>query len=166
MAMLREPKRTAMKSYQSLVDEALTRIHEVMPWDLRERLEGPDRPLLLDIREPGEYRAMHIAGSLHVPRGILEAAAEWGFDETEPVLAGARDQEIVVICRSGRRSALAAQTLQALGFSCVKSLKLGVRGWNDDDGPLEDADGNAVDPDEADEVLRVKVRPDQMGPEG
>ncbi|WP_018231154.1 rhodanese-like domain-containing protein [Thioalkalivibrio thiocyanodenitrificans] len=154
-----------MKNYQSLVDEALTRVPEVMPWDLRERLQGPDRPVLLDIREPEEYAAMHIPDSLHVPRGILEAAAEWGFDETEPRLAGARDEEVVVICRSGRRSALAARTLQELGFTRVQSLKLGVRGWNDDDGPLEDARGEPVDPDEADEYLRVKVRPDQMGPD-
>jgi rhodanese-related sulfurtransferase len=153
-----------MKSYQSLVDEALTRVPEIMPWDLRDRLSDTDRPLLLDVREPDEYAAMHIPGSLNVPRGILEASAEWGFDETEPRLAGARDEEIVVICRSGRRSALAARTLMELGFSRAQSLKLGVRGWNDDEGPLEDTEGNAVDPDGADEYLRVKVRPEQMGP--
>ena len=153
-----------MKNYQTLVDEALKHVPEIMPWDLHERIEQPEPPMLLDIREPEEYTAMHIPGSVHVPRGILEAAADWGFDETEPRLAGARDQEIVVICRSGRRSALAARTLQELGFARVQSLKLGVRGWNDDDGPLEDADGNTVDPEAADEYLRVKVRPDQMGP--
>lgn len=153
-----------MKTYQSLVDEALTHVPEIMPWDLRERLEQSDPPILLDVREPEEYAAMHIPGSLNVPRGILEASAEWGFDETEPRLAAARDEEIVVICRSGRRSALAARTLQELGFGRAQSLKLGVRGWNDDEGPLEDAGGHAVDPDEADEYLRVKVRPEQMGP--
>jgi rhodanese-related sulfurtransferase len=154
-----------MKNYQNLVDEALKQVPEIMPWDLRDRLSEGESPMLLDIREPDEYAAMHIPGSLHVPRGILEAAAEWGFDETEPRLAGAREREIVVICRSGRRSALAARTLQELGFARVQSLKLGVRGWNDDEGPLEDADGNTVDPEKADEYLRVKVRPEQMGPE-
>ncbi len=153
-----------MKNYQSLVDEALARVPEIMPWDLRERLEQPEPPILLDVREPEEYAAMHIPGSLNIPRGILEPSVEWGFDETEPRLAAARDEEIVVICRSGRRSALAARTLQELGFERVQSLKLGVRGWNDDEAPLEDTGGNRVDPDEAEEHLRVKVRAEQMGP--
>jgi rhodanese-related sulfurtransferase len=76
-----------MKNYQTLVDEALKQVPEIMPWDLRERIEQSEPPMLLDIREPEEYAAMHIPGSLHVPRGILEPAAEWGFDETEPRLA-------------------------------------------------------------------------------
>jgi len=154
-----------MKSYETLVAEALEVVPELMPWDLQTRLDDADAPLLLDVREPEEYQAMHIPRSIHVPRGILEAAVQWGFEETVPTLVQARDTEVVVICRSGRRSALAARTLVDLGFGQVRSLKLGVRGWNDDGGRLEDADGNEVDPEQADEYFRARVREDQMGPQ-
>lgn len=155
-----------MKGLETLVQEALQSVPEITPWELRERMTRAAPPLLLDIREPGEYEALHIPGSLHVPRGVLEAAADWGYDDTVPELAGARDEEIVVICRSGRRSALAARTLQDMGFTRVLSLKLGVRGWNDDESPLEDARGQPVDPDTAESLLRARVRPDQRRPKG
>ena len=154
-----------MKTYETLVAEALTVVPEILPWDLQSRLEQAPAPLLLDVREPEEYAAMHIPGSLHTPRGILEAAAQWGFEETLPELVRARDSEVVVICRSGRRSALAGRTLVEMGFKQVQSLKMGVRGWNDDGGALEDADGNEVDPELADEYFRARVRPEQMGPQ-
>ena len=45
-----------------------------MPWDLEERLQQNPDLLLVDVREPYEFDAMHIAGSMNVPRGILESA--------------------------------------------------------------------------------------------
>ena len=100
------------ESYNSLVKKALANgVRELMPWDLEELLETDAEPLLLDIREPGEFNAMHIPGSLNVPRGVLEAACDYDFDETEPDLVKAREREIIVICRSGNRSVLAAETL-------------------------------------------------------
>ncbi len=96
-----------------------------------------------------------------MPRGILEAACEFGYDETEPLLANARDQKAIVICRSGRRSCLAAYTLQHLGFNRVASLKTGLRGWNDYNQTLVDAMNNIVDSDSAEEFLRPRVRADQ-----
>lgn len=153
-----------MKTFEKLIEESLHEITEVMPWDLRDELNDKKcMPLLLDVREPDEFAAMHIAGSLHVPRGVLESACEFGYEETEPRLARARDKDVVVICRSGRRSALAARTMQMLGFKHVRSLRLGLRGWNDDGGELTDGTGNDVDPEVADEFFRAKLRPDQLG---
>ncbi len=153
-----------MKKYTDLVAECLTEVREIMPWDLAGRLGQADAPLLLDIREPQEFDAAHIAGSVHVPRGILESAADWDYDDTVPELAGGREREIVVVCRSGNRSVLAAHTLQRMGFRKVVSLKTGVRGWNDFEQPLVDRSGAVVDPDRADALLASRVRPEQRRP--
>ena len=155
-----------MKKYSELVDDALTRVKEVMPWDLAKRLEAEadSAPILLDVREPGEFDSLHIPGSLNVPRGILEQSCEWDYDETVPMLAGRRDLEIVVICRSGYRSALAADVMQQMGFANVISLRLGIRGWNDAELPLESSDGKEIDADAGDELLASRVRPDQRKP--
>lgn len=153
-----------MKKYTDLVAECLAEVKEIMPWDLAEQLSQPEPPLLLDIREPAEFDAAHIPGSLCVPRGILESAADWDYDDTVPALAGGRARAIVVICRSGNRSVLAAHTLQRMGFANVVSLKTGVRGWNDFEQPLVDGAGRAVDIDTADALLASVVRPEQRRP--
>ncbi len=153
-----------VKKYTELVEAVLPQIDELFPWDLEERLQQDTNLLLLDIREPDEFRAMHIAGSLNVPRGILEGACDWGYDDTVPELAAARDREVIVICRSGNRSALAAHTMQQLGYTRVRSLKTGLRGWNDNEQPLVDATGATVDIDEAEEFFRNKPTPEQLGP--
>ena len=127
--------------------------------------DSEQRPLILDIREPDEFSAMHIEDSLHVPRGILETACEYNYEETVRELVEARDRTIVVTCRSGNRSALAAYTMQLMGYRRVSSMKTGLRGWNDYELPLVDATGNKVPVDVADEFFTARLRPDQMAPE-
>jgi rhodanese-related sulfurtransferase len=153
-----------MNSYADLVTEALTRVSEIMPWDLRDMLAAGQRPILLDVREPAEFALLHLAGAINVPRGILEQSCEWDYDETVPALAAGRDQQIVLICRNGKRSVLAADMLLRMGFSHVVSLNTGVRGWLDYDQPLTDANGNLLDPDIADTLLAQQVRPEQRKP--
>jgi rhodanese-related sulfurtransferase len=153
-----------MQRFLELIAACLSDVREVMPWDLEERIqENPDL-LIVDVREPDEFDAMHIRGSLSVPRGILESAAEWDYEETEPELVQARDREVVVVCRSGYRSVLAAHSLQVLGFKDVVSLKTGLRGWKDYDQPMEDHEGNPVDLDDADEYFTTHLREDQIDP--
>jgi len=158
------PYLPTMKRYTELVADCLQTVEEIMPWDLADQLREPEPPLLLDIREPNEFAALHIKGSLNVPRGLLESACDWDYDDTVPALAGGRDRAIVVICRSGNRSVLAAHTMQQMGFRRVASLKTGVRGWNDFEQPLVDAAGQAVDIDQADALLASRVRPEQRRP--
>lgn len=150
-----------MKRYKDLVADALQRVVEVQPWDLGRRLEN--LPLLIDVREPAEFFALHIPGSINVPRGILEQSCEWNYDETVPELASGRGREIVVICRSGYRSVLAADVMRQMGFEHVTSLRSGVRGWNDAELPLVSLAGDLVDADDADEILMSRVRPEQRG---
>ena len=155
-----------MKRFTDLVADTLANISEVFPWDIEEQMnDSEQRPLILDIREPDEFSAMHIKDSLHVPRGILESACEYDYEETVRELVEARDRAIVVACRSGNRSALAAYTMQLLGYRHVSSMKTGLRGWNDYELPLVDAAGKKVPVDVADEFFTTRLRPDQMSPE-
>lgn len=153
-----------MVGYDGIVAEALQRVREIMPWDLSRMLAAGDRPILLDVREPSEFASLHIPNSINVPRGVLEQSCEWDYDETVPELAAGREQEVVVICRSGKRSVLAADTLQRMGYVNVVSLKAGVRGWNDYEQPLQDSEGTHVDADSGDERLAPRVRAEQRKP--
>jgi len=153
-----------MKTYDDLVNDCLPHIEEVFPWDLADEVTEKDGLLLVDINEPYEYARAHIPGAINVPRGILESACEYDYDETVPELAAGRERDLVIICRSGRRSALAAYTLKQMGFSKVRSLKTGLRGWNDDEYPLVDGEENPVDPDIAEDYLSTTLRPEQRRP--
>ena len=150
--------------YADLLARARRRVREQMPWDVAPRLAGEHPPLLLDVRERDEVERLRIAGALHVPRGVLEQACEWDHDETEPALVTGRERPLVVVCRSGNRSLLAAQVLQELGFVDVVSLATGLRGWNDAELPLVDAAGQRIDPDAAERLLAARVRAEQRRP--
>lgn len=152
------------KTFAALVAETLPHIRELMPWDVDELRQTNPELLVVDIREADEYAAGHIQGSYHVPRGVLEAACDWGYSDTVPALAQARDKPVVLVCRSGNRSALAALTLQLMGFQQVYSMKTGIRGWNDYELPLYDQAGTLVDVDIAEQELNPPVRPDQVKP--
>ncbi len=142
---------------QDLLAECRQHVGEIFPWELKERLESGTSLLLLDVREPHEFGCAHIADSLNVPRGTLEMACEEGYEDTVPELASAREREIVVICRSGQRSLLAARMLQRLGYRKVVSLRTGLRGWNDDEYPLIDARDRAVSVDLADACFSARA---------
>jgi rhodanese-related sulfurtransferase len=154
------------QGYAELIEEVSDQVEEAFPWDLLDEIDNGAEPLLLDIRCPHEYQAAHIAGSINVPRGILELASDYGYEETVPELVEARGRRLVVICRSGNRSILAAHTLLRMGFQRPVSLKTGLRGWNDYEQPLRNGDGETLSLDEADDHFRSRVAPDQLGPLG
>jgi rhodanese-related sulfurtransferase len=153
-----------VRRYADLLADAAQRVREIQPWDLTRQLMHDQPPLVLDVREPSEFAVAQIPGSINVPRGVLEQACEWDYDETVPELAGRRDRPIVVVCRSGNRSLLAADVMRQMGFADVASLKTGVRGWNDFDQPLVDGEGRAVDADEAERWFAPHVGADQRRP--
>jgi len=150
------------KTFQQLITDALTEIPEIAPWDLEEQLENHPNTLLLDIREPDEFDGAYIENSIHVPRGTMEQACEWDYAETIPELVKARQRPVLVICRSGNRSVLAALTLKMLGYENPISLKLGIKGCNDSDYPLLNKAGDQVDPDWADEFFNPPVSDEQL----
>ena len=153
-----------MKTYDELVNDCLTRVKELFPWDLIDEIEADKKILLVDVSEPAEFSRAHIPNSINVPRGILESSCEYDYDETVPALAGGKTSDIVVICRSGKRSVLAANTLLQMGFNKVRSLKTGLQGWNDGEYDLFDEQQQAVDPDLAEDYYTTKLRPNQKTP--
>ncbi|CAK0775012.1 Sulfurtransferase [Gammaproteobacteria bacterium] len=145
-----------MKRFMDLVEEVRPLVREVLPWDLYPEIREDQPNLLLDIREPYEFDIVHIPGSINVPRGILEQACETGYEETVERLAGAREENIIVVCRSGHRSVLAGYVMQLLGFRRIRSLKLGLRGWNDFELQLVDENEQTVDTDDADRYFNPR----------
>ncbi|MBV1892812.1 MAG: molybdopterin-synthase adenylyltransferase MoeB, partial [Ilumatobacteraceae bacterium] len=83
-----------------------------------------DGALVLDVREPDEYEEGALEGVIHIPRGHLEAQIENRIAD--------KSSQIVVYCAGGVRSAFAAQTLEALGFSNVESMEGGFGRWKDE----------------------------------
>ena len=153
-----------MKKFNDLVAESAKNVTEIFPWDLEERLTKNPSLILLDIREPYEFDAMHIKDSLNVPRGVLETACEWDYEETVAELVNARDKEVIVACRSGNRSIFACEVMQKLGYSNVVSLKTGLRGWSDYEQALYDKNNEEVDEDSAIDFFTTNLRKDQMAP--
>jgi len=150
-----------MKKFNDLINDCAKEIIEIFPWDLEDILKER-RPLLLDIREPYEYESMHIDGSINVPRGVLETACEFDYEETVPELASGRDKEIIVICRSGKRSVLGAYVMKQMGFRNAVSLTTGLRGWSEYEQPLVTSNGETVDEDTADDYFAPRLRPEQL----
>ncbi|HHH39154.1 MAG TPA: rhodanese-like domain-containing protein [Sedimenticola sp.] len=154
-----------MKTFNDLLREALPQVEEIFPWDLHDQIEEGKDMLVLDVREPYEFDVMRIENSINVPRGVLESASEWDYEETEPELVQARERYVVVVCRSGSRSLLAARTLAILGYKNVVNMKTGLRGWNEFDLPLVDQSYEPVTIEEADAYLANKVLPEQRRPQ-
>lgn len=106
---------------EEMVKAAKAEIVEISVADAKALADG--EALFVDVREPPEWKDGTINNALCVPRGVLE----WRAASEEPL----KDKSVplVVYCKSGGRSALAALTLQQLGFSDVKSLAGGYEAW-------------------------------------
>jgi len=153
-----------MKTFQNFISDCQGIVDELFPWDLQEMMKNKPHMLLVDIREPYEFEKLHIEGSNNIPRGILESACDYGYDDTVPELVTARNKEVILICRSGNRSVLAVCTMQRMGFQLVKSLKTGVRGWNEYELPLQNIQKQTVELEEAAALLTAHIKPEQMPP--
>jgi len=99
------------------------------------RSERPDL-MIIDVRESSEHEQGHLEGAMLVPRGILEAAADFSYPKRVQSLVDARERPIVLYCATGGRSAMAAVTLKQMGFREVYSLAGGVAQWSTENRPL------------------------------
>jgi len=116
------------KSGMDLIDEAKRRIREVSPREVQEMQRRGDDAVYLDVREPNEWNLGRIPGAVHIPRGTLETKIEQAIP---------RGREIVIYCAGGNRSALAADTLQQMGYAKVSSMSGGWREWVQSGGAVE-----------------------------
>ena len=117
------------KTGTDLVSEAKQRIREHTPTEVLEMLQTNAAVIYLDVREPNEWTLGHLPNAMHIPRGNLESNIE--------ARAG-REETIVIYCARGNRSALAADTLQQMGYENVSSMADGFGAWIAIGGPVED----------------------------
>jgi rhodanese-related sulfurtransferase len=119
--------------FLKIVNEARGRVRETTADEVKARLDrrlaGKDKFVLVDVREDREFEADHIAGAVHLGKGIIERDVEAKY----PAL----DTELVLYCGGGFRSALAADNLQKMGYTNVISMDGGIREWREKSYPLE-----------------------------
>lgn len=123
------------KKAADLVAEAKSRVENLDPEAVERELQGGGA-VLVDIRDAPELDADgRIPGALHVPRGMLEFRADTTSPYHQaPLAPGAR---VILHCASGGRSALAAQTLQQMGYEDVAHLDGGIKAWKEAGKPTE-----------------------------
>lgn len=126
-----------MKTVQDLVTAARGRIREIDHAEL-EALRAQGAPLI-DVREPGEFAEGRIPGAVNIPRGVLEFEVDGhpAVNCARNAALSHREAAVILSCRSGGRSALAAAALQELGFADPVSLAGGFVGWIHAGKPVE-----------------------------
>jgi rhodanese-related sulfurtransferase len=128
-------KSSRLKTVKQMVTETRERTQSLSAEEVATEIESGDA-LLVDLREEDErFLEGAIPSSMHVPRGMIELSA----DPTSPLHRDEFDPErrIIVYCSSGSRSALAADTLQGMGYEDVAHLEGGMMAWKQDKGPVE-----------------------------
>lgn len=107
-----------------LVAEAKRRVRAISVTEFDGRLRRAGRtPQIIDVRENGEWEAGRLPGAVHLSRGVLEREIE--------KIAPDADAEIILYCGADARSALAAESLQRMGYRRVVYLRGGFRAWLD-----------------------------------
>jgi rhodanese-related sulfurtransferase len=111
-----------IKTKQQVLSEIKTEITQISPEQLKIKMDSSKQELvLIDVRTDRERDAGYISGSVWIPSGFLEM-------KIQDICKNA-ETEIVVYCRGGGRSMLAAKALQQLGFKNVFSLEGGINAW-------------------------------------
>ncbi len=120
------------KGFLKVVDDAKTRVAEITVEEVRRRQERGESFEFVDVREDSEWIAGRAAASIHLGRGIIERDIESKIPQ--------KDAEIVLYCGGGYRSALAADMLQKMGYTNVRSMAGGIRAWREHGYPMESQD--------------------------
>ncbi len=124
------------RSAIELVKQAKQQIENLTPAEVKKELEKGN-VTLIDIRESEELKQNgSIPGSVHAPRGMLEFYADPSLPYHKQEFN--RDNRIILHCASGGRSALAAVTLQQMGYTNVAHLDGGIKAWKEDGMPVNE----------------------------
>lgn len=110
-----------MKTAHDLVAAAKTRVQEITVADADQAIRDAD--VLVDVREADEFSAGHVAGAVHISRGMLE------FKFSANPALQSRDLNILLYCKTSGRAALAAAALHDMGYLNVHSISGGFDAW-------------------------------------
>jgi rhodanese-related sulfurtransferase len=110
-----------LASVKQILEKVDSQIVKITVDNLAEKMELDSTSYLIDIRTEREYLAGHIQNSLWIPRGFLEFKIQKLIEDPEA--------EIIIYCKGGARSALAAYTLGQMGYRNVLNLEGGIREW-------------------------------------
>jgi len=105
--------------------------YEISPGDVADKIAAGEDIVLLDVRTPEEYSEVHLENSVLLPVGQLsqQTLADVGLGEH------AKDEEIIIYCRSGARSKQAYDIMNSLGYTNIKSVAGGMIHWQEDNYP-------------------------------
>src|SRR5262249_11556171 len=106
---------------------AASNAHEITAVELKQRMDRGEQLNVVDVREPNEYQINRIPGAKLIPLGEIPRR----YAELDP------DQELIVHCKMGGRSAKAADFLRSVGFKRVLNLKGGILDWIDKVDPSQ-----------------------------
>lgn len=142
VAVFRRAERTTV---HDLLWDARRTIDRVTADELAVELRGDDAPLVIDTRTHTDRCRMGvIAGSIHVPRTVLEWHLDPANGYTHPAGVGFADR-LVIVCNGGYSSSLAAANLVLIGFGDVRDLVGGVRAWIHGGHPVDPPDHAHLD---------------------
>src|SRR5665213_2124843 len=96
-------------------------MQNITPEEVKQRLDKGEKLNLIDVREPYENAEFNIGGKL-LPLGKIQSMQTEDIDDL-------KNEEVILYCRSGNRSGIAAMTLDAMGFTNTKNLTGGMLGW-------------------------------------
>lgn len=110
-----------MASFSDILSQVKRSIREVSVDETKASMQSERRPVLIDVRERDEYEQGFVPRAEWIPRGFLEMKIE--------DLVPDRGSEVILYCAGGNRSALAARSLEELGYTKVTSMAGGFRAW-------------------------------------
>ena len=116
-------------AFLAIVNDAKSRVKETNVAEVKKRMDAGEKLTLVDVREDNEWNKGHIAGAVHLGKGIIERDIEG--------MVPNKEQEIILYCGGGFRSALAADALKKMGYANAVSMDGGWRGWNEQGFPTE-----------------------------
>jgi rhodanese-related sulfurtransferase len=108
-------------NFLKLVNDAKSRVKETNVAEVKRRMEAGEKFLLVDTREDNEWAKGHVAGAVHMGRGVIERDIEQAIPDPKT--------KLILYCGGGFRSALVADNLQKMGYTNVESMDGGWRGW-------------------------------------
>ena len=111
-----------------IVNDARSRIKETNVDEVKRKLDGGEKFVLVDVREESEFAKDHLPGAIHLGKGVIER-------DVEARVSGL-NAPLVLYCGGGFRSALAADNLPKMGYTNVLSMDGGIKAWRDKGFPL------------------------------